>query len=92
MASSNSSDAQNDHKHDPAARFAENLAYGSSVWFEIASRWYERAREKQVWSAEDVVGDCTDLVEHLTPLVERTLDLAIEAWRPYAATAGTQRP
>jgi hypothetical protein len=71
---------------DPAARFAEILAYGSSVWFSLGSRWYERARERTTWTAADVVGDCTDLVEHLTPLAERTIDLGIEALRPYART------
>jgi len=81
-----------EHDSDPATRFAEILAYGSSVWFEMGTRWYERAREKTQWSAEDVVGDCTDLVEHVTPLVERTLDLVIEAWRPYAEAAGGDRP
>ena len=34
------------------------------------------------------MGDCTDLVEHVTPLIESTLNLTIEALRPFAATLG----
>ena len=74
----------NTYDPDPVERLAEIAEYGSAVWLEMAGRWYERAKTKSKWSAADVVGDCTDLVEHLTPLMERTIDLTIEALRPYA--------
>ncbi len=79
----------NDSEHetydsDPVQRLVEIAGHGSLVWLELAGRWYERAKSRPKWSAADVVGDCTDLVEHLTPLAERTIDLTIEAMRPYA--------
>ena len=77
-----------DHEPDPVERYAEIVEYAAAVGFSIASRWYERAKSKPKWSAEDVVGDCTDLVEHVTPLIERSLNLTIEALRPFAATLG----
>ena len=84
----------NTYEPDPVERLAEIAEYGSVVWLEMAGRWYERAKTKPKWSAADIVGDCTDLVEHLTPLAERTINLSIEALRPYARSfrAGPDRP
>ena len=79
----------NTYEPDPVERLAEIAEYASVVWLEMAGRWYERAKSKPKWSATDVVGDCTDLVEHLTPLAERTIDLTIEALRPYAQSFRT---
>jgi hypothetical protein len=89
MTTSDPSSGPDDYEQDPAARFAEIVEYGSAIVFQFANRWYDRAKHQQQWVAEDVVGDCTDLVEHITPLIERTLDLAIEALRPYAQAASS---
>ena len=62
----------------------ENWEYAGEVWLELGNRWYRRAHERSTWRTSDFVGDCTDLMEHLTPVAERTIDLAIEAVRPYA--------
>jgi hypothetical protein len=92
MATNGSQDSGDGHARDPVARLAEIAEYGSMISLQIAERWYERAKEKSRWSAEDVVGDCTDLIEHLTPLLERTINLGIEAWRPYARRATRDAP
>lgn len=70
---------------DPVSRIAENWEYATQVWLELGNRWYQRARERSTWRTSDIVGDCTDLMEHLTPVVERSIDVTLEAMRPYAA-------
>jgi hypothetical protein len=92
MAANGSSDDSGPYDSDPVARAAEIAEYGSMVFLQIAGRWYERAKEKSRWSAEDVVGDCTDLIEHLTPLLERSLELGIEALRPFARSTSAGTP
>lgn len=80
-----------DEQPDPVARIAENWEYATQVWLEMGHRWYQRARERSTWRTSDVVGDCTDLMEHLTPVVERSIDLTLEAMRPYAAAFKARR-
>jgi hypothetical protein len=76
--------AEADPRIDAAEQLSSVVQAGVDIWTEQAKRWRERTDARTTWSPEDVVGDCTNLIENLTPLVERSIDLTIEFFRPWA--------